>query len=357
MRKRNGKIELMRFFFSVGVLVFHINRALWENKKDIFPNISLCTHGNIGVEFFFLVSGFLMAKSIDRQLKNTPVLDASHLGDDTLQFLWRKVKGILPYHLIFALPMILVMWAIAPEKQPAQILSGLPSLLLINRTGIMGNFSNIIGPEWYISSMLLAMAILFPFCKRYYSNFTHLAAPLLAILLLGWMNQTSGHLSTSTQWDGLTFHCNLRALAELSLGTTCYEITKIMDRHTFSFLQQLSISVAEGLCYLLTFCFLFSRLSYSYEVYVVFLLAVAITLSFSQKGLLGNSALFQNNLCLFLGGISLPIYLIQDVFRYSILYLTPFAPKWKALLMLSLSLLFGSITYLIVTTVQNRKKA
>ena len=45
------------------------------------------------------------------------------------------------------------------------------------------------------------------------------------------------------------------------------------------------------------------------------LLAVGLTISFSGQSLLGNSRIFNNNICYFLGDISLPVYLGQNVAR------------------------------------------
>ena len=64
-KKRNGTIDILRFLFCIGILLFHIEKYIFEEPSlkngihfDFFP------HGSIGVEFFFLVTGWLMAKSI-----------------------------------------------------------------------------------------------------------------------------------------------------------------------------------------------------------------------------------------------------------------------------------------------------
>ena len=64
--KRNGKIELLRFIASVYVLMFHIDKYVLKLPPFKFSNeISLAffPHGSVGVEFFFLVSGYLMART------------------------------------------------------------------------------------------------------------------------------------------------------------------------------------------------------------------------------------------------------------------------------------------------------
>lgn len=350
--KRNGKIELMRFLFSIGVLVFHINQQLWSYKKTIAPGVSLCKRGNMGVEFFFLVSGFLMAKSIAGRIRREGSLTNSDtLGTETLQFLWRKAKGILPYHVPYCLLMLALLWQTHADDR-MELVRRLPSFFLFNRTGLMGDSSNLLGVEWYLSAMFLAMAVLYPLLRRHYDLMARLVCPVAALLILGWMQKTYGYLTTSTQWDGLTFHCNLRAIAELSLGVTCYEVSTALQKRSFTTPQRLLFSVAEALCYGLTFRYICSLLEASYEVSVVLLLTVAVTLSFSQVGLLAKTPLFQNQVCVFLGGVSLPIYLIQQLFQDGIRFYCPDLPnRDKAIWMFVLTVGFGALSYVVVTLV------
>ena len=55
-KKHNGIISLWKFIFSLVIMIYH--------AKIFFPeeNIPIFRGGYIGVEFFFLVSGFFLAK-------------------------------------------------------------------------------------------------------------------------------------------------------------------------------------------------------------------------------------------------------------------------------------------------------
>lgn len=62
---KNGKVELLRFFFCIAVLLFHEQKyILGEASLEHGVHFALFPHGSIGVEFFFVLSGVLMAKSI-----------------------------------------------------------------------------------------------------------------------------------------------------------------------------------------------------------------------------------------------------------------------------------------------------
>lgn len=57
MKQRNGKIEFLRFVFSMVVVLFHLNYVYFKDKLLLTDSISFFAYGYIGVEFFFLVTG------------------------------------------------------------------------------------------------------------------------------------------------------------------------------------------------------------------------------------------------------------------------------------------------------------
>ena len=65
-KNRIAIIEFMRFLFAAVVMLFH--SSVLRQPEDIF----VMPKGYIGVEFFFLLSGFLMAESaVKRCIQNT----------------------------------------------------------------------------------------------------------------------------------------------------------------------------------------------------------------------------------------------------------------------------------------------
>ena len=57
MKKHNGIISFWKFVFCMVIIIFHAGEY-FIGKQDI-----LFKYGSIAVEFFFVVSGFLMCKS------------------------------------------------------------------------------------------------------------------------------------------------------------------------------------------------------------------------------------------------------------------------------------------------------
>ena len=62
-KKINGEIEWLRFVFAIAVVLVHA-RNLFGEEWTYFRKASF------GVEFFFIVTGFLLAKSINKINEN-----------------------------------------------------------------------------------------------------------------------------------------------------------------------------------------------------------------------------------------------------------------------------------------------
>ena len=62
--QKNGGIELLCFLFCLIVLLFHEQKyLLGEASLKHGVHLAFFPHGSIGVEFFFVLSGALMASS------------------------------------------------------------------------------------------------------------------------------------------------------------------------------------------------------------------------------------------------------------------------------------------------------
>ena len=78
-RKRNGRIDLLRFVFAL-VIMLHHSRYVLGDDHAVFIG------GSLAVEFFFLVSGYLMAVSAERANQRGPM---TRPGAETWSFLLR----------------------------------------------------------------------------------------------------------------------------------------------------------------------------------------------------------------------------------------------------------------------------
>lgn len=76
---RRGDIDTLRALSVISVIIFHLDQRL-------FPN------GYLGVDIFFVISGFVITKSIIRNIKKN--------NFSFLEFYFRRIKRILPVFLV-----------------------------------------------------------------------------------------------------------------------------------------------------------------------------------------------------------------------------------------------------------------
>ena len=220
MKKRIQSVDILRLLFSVLVVLWHsryLNRC-GEHQ------LLLSDHA---VEFFFLLSGYLMARHVEKPMQGT-------LGRDTWAFLKKKIGSFYPVYLIaFVLNVII---RIIINRITASRLSFsffLWDILLLRETGLQGPFDTgtVIGSSWYLMAMILAMAILFPLLRKKTDFFLHVIAPLVSVLIYGWFSETHGNLYYTLQFENGISLGTVRAIADILMGCFCYTLcSKLKDR-------------------------------------------------------------------------------------------------------------------------------
>ena len=84
---RNGAIDFFRFYFCIMIVLRHSAHALPSGFPEIMKG------GALGVEFFFIVSGYLLACSAFKRVNNgNPIKVAA----DTNTFMKRKAGSLMP---------------------------------------------------------------------------------------------------------------------------------------------------------------------------------------------------------------------------------------------------------------------
>ena len=73
--KRNGYIDIIKFLFAIIIAEFHLGSGIFLG-------------GRIAVEGFFMITGYLMLKSSEKE--NATDIG---LGKSTASFLWKKYKA------------------------------------------------------------------------------------------------------------------------------------------------------------------------------------------------------------------------------------------------------------------------
>lgn len=307
---RNGKIEFYRFIFSMYVLFFHIGKYIIKPEYEDGALFSFFAKGGMGVEFFFIVTGFLMAKSVYKIRQADPSNANIFKSSEGLGFLRRKYFSILPQHIVaFAITFVayVLLKDLTLVGAIKKGIDSLPAFFLMQMNGMVFTSPNHV--TWYLSVMFVGIAIVYPFLKKYYETFTRYVAPIASLIVFGWLIHETKKLTGVETWVGIGYKGMLRGIFEIALGTSAFELSRFLSEKDFSFKQKLLLTLAEYACFGITSLYIVSQLNYKYEIYIVVLLFVMVSVCFSGKTIDGK--LFNNRVMAFLGKFTLPIYLSQ----------------------------------------------
>ena len=297
MKKRNGSIDFWKFVFSLVIAGFHSIYFARGEKFFFYDGANM-------VEFFFLVSGFLMAASVMKQDSQ-----GAAAWKSTWRFLFHKIKGMFPAYY--------VAWAVAFVIKNAA--GGFLPLALICKHGILSiwelfflrmagfNDWNANGATWYISAMLWVMLLLLPFFFKNKDFFLHITAPVLAIGILGYLYASTRVLRGNTDWTGICFKGLLRAAGVLCTGCVCYLACQKLKELTLTAFSKILLSIVEIGGYLFALFWTFGHDSSRMEFVILVLFAVSVTISFSHQGIL--APVFDNRAAYWLGSFSFPLFL------------------------------------------------
>lgn len=296
--KHNGIISFWKFCFCLMIIIYHAR--LFADKNDYI----LLPLGSIGVEFFFIVSGYFMTKKALNTTKET-----SGLGKETIGFILTKVKLLLPYVFLGGLLSLLFL-NIYTNMNVYKNISSLWDILLLKMTGLKGTQVNV--PAWYLSSMLLCMFILYPLIRKYKREFIYIAMPLIILLGSGIISQNVSNFRNPNDWLGFTFLGNIRALIELSIGSIIYVIYEKIKNVEFTTFGKIAITIIEILGFITPFIFSQFIASKKYDFIIILILSISILIAFTQKSL--DSHILNNKFTYWLERLSLPLY----IFNYPI---------------------------------------
>ena len=298
----NGGLDFWKLIFTFVIVIYHY--------AEISKTVSLFKSGSIAVEFFFILSGYFMAISAERK----PFTEK--LGTDTAQFIWRKIKSILPYYLIgWLIAAILNMqhWLMEPRTLGEIVLrisNMLPNFLLLSVSGMPEEV--VLGVTWYISAMLLAMAVIYPLLRKYKNIYLRIIAPLSAILLTGYLSQKYGGFFLSYEFDGFVPQNIIRACVGINIGCVVYVAAEKMKTIDFTIFSRILLGLVEigGYIWILVAMTIFPK---TYVFTELFIFLAVVTITASKKGIF--SSLFDNNIVMVVSSISLPLFLLHPTCR------------------------------------------
>ncbi len=208
---RNGYIDVVKFFFAILIAEFHLNSGMFLG-------------GRLAVEGFFMITGYLMVRTIENDRYPNDAL-----GVSTVRYISHKYFSLFP----ILLPSVIcasIVYALQWKYTLAEYVDRLPLLLFdifpLRNAGFAGNY--VVGISWYLSSMFIALSVLYPLCRKFRDTFILIVCPLLAFLNYGILSHFYGSLAVGSSFlnDSILNTGIMRAVAGCSLGCVIYEISK-----------------------------------------------------------------------------------------------------------------------------------
>lgn len=304
--KRNSVADILRFIFAIVIAVFHFQQKY--ELDGYFIN------GFIGVEYFFLISGWFMVKNAEKQ-------DNKLIGEKTYNYVLGKIKSFIkPYFICWMGSFILnnIYGKLTLRVWFFNLIEAVPSFIFLHTTGIKS--IDYLSQTWYISAMLFTIVICYPLLLKFKDVYVYCVSPIVGFLLLGYMCMNSNNLaSVDAQW-GITTKGTLRALAVMNLGVFSYGIgQKIKDinwtktsRTIFGFIEVIFFVFT---LYYATFPITEKRLDYVICIIIAIALMILLTID-NFISYLGDKL---NSFAVFLGRYSLYVYLIHIPIKNTVL--------------------------------------
>lgn len=296
-KARNGSLDLMKFVFSIVIVLLHSGNLFGRNK--FFPA------GHIGVEFFYIVSGYYMAKSALRYVD----VDSKQIGTITLKYIWHKIKHILPYFIVSCLVSFTLLHSINPTDfftMGKDALYMLSEMFMLQMAGFPGYWAT--GVAWYLSAMFLSMLIMYPLLLKNRDVFMKIIVPFNVTFVLGWVYYNYGTIgSPDILVLGLVFKGVLRAVIGLSIGCLCYQVSEVLKRYNYTSFMRALLTIIEVGGYVLVIYY--ANICYPGTVELVWILILLISVTITQTEKSYFYQCFKSSFFGFLGELSMYIYL------------------------------------------------
>lgn len=303
-KKKNSRIasvEFWRFFFTVLVCWYHLEIFFTTGK--LFPS------GTGAVEFFFVLSGFLLALSAGHHFEKHPEpLTPKEASAMAAQFIWKKVKAIFPVLVMVLILHIAINGGGYGRKDwlDAALNSEWDLLFMVGTPFGYQNGMCPIVPLWFLTALFIAGYV---YCYMLYRNFhfTLFLAPLIGVVLYSYFTLNSSLTLDFYVKMGFLTAGTVKAFAEMALGMSMYRLC--------AHLQTKKLKPVWGV--LLTILMLFAiyryfaltvKVSTGMDNFrrIVYILII-ILLSFLNQDVL--TGILNNRVSRMLGSISMTMYI------------------------------------------------
>ncbi len=296
MKKQNGNINLLKFLFSISILLLHSGMLY-----GFYP----WTGSWIAVEWYFVFAGYTLTAHIYKT-------DSQKVyGKEAVAYILKRIGTFYPYFIVacacsFFLRLYAGHYTIGSFRQLPDFL---PDLLLLQMFGIEGTWYT--GISWFLSALIICLFIFYPLLKKYRGVFDRTLAVIIPLFIYGYIDKTTGGLWSPGYWLGFCHKGLLRGIAGFCLGAVSYNIglfikAKIKPNHLMKWI----VAVLYAMVFYTMYKWDDSRIYYVFPYLYAVLIAADMT---NENGLVSDTAFTR-----FLGKISMIIYMTHAAWCYAL---------------------------------------
>lgn len=301
--KRNGKIDLLKFIFCIFIILGHLNSKFGNNPIK-YMALSLNNQYQLGVDFFFIVSGYFLLKSANK-------ITSSNIILDTLSYIKKRILSFLPEHLISYVLTLLVNLIISYESIKNaiyHIIISIPSLFLLDGWGLSKR--DYMLHEWYLFCLIIVIIFIFPILLKHNKTFTRIICPIISIFLLVYLIKNTGDICDISKhlFNDMISVKIVRSFSEVMLGICLYELVDYIRKLKLNNSLKIVLTIIEAIS--LLFClFVINQENRNLQIYYLLFLCIFLVITLSEISL--TNKLFNYDFFYILGKLSLPMYLSQ----------------------------------------------
>lgn len=334
MKRKNGKIELLRFLFALAIMAFH------------YPTFFKITEtAQIGVEFFYIIMGVFLAQKIATKEKQE-----EDIATSTMKYIISKAKSFYVYFI----PAFVIKTIIMAVSEDMGILSvldrlviSIPQLLFLNSLGFHTDTyagAIYVPASWFLSSALIGLAIVYPLAKQNWKLFVGLIAPLVICFSAGYLYMNFGTILVHYNFVNGINVALLRTIMDLAIGCICYEAAQRIKE------KIAKNKIAAGLevvLYAIVFASIFATTPATVEIPILICMAVAVTLTICK---MEEPSFFDRTVFYFLGKVSVPLYLLHCLVMQAMLLVFDDIRNWSMFAVFAVISVVGAMLAVVISS-------
>lgn len=277
---KNYSVEALRFIFMLVIAIWHFSR------------INPFTHGYIAVDFYFLLSGYLLYGSYVRHKY------------DALKYTVEKLKRFYPeYFLVFVIAFLMKLNLLLRDSDAVTLfLNAIPEGLMINSVGVFGCGVN--PASWYVSVLMVGGGILYAVLHWNKKVALSIVFPLLVLFSYTYLMGFGGSLEQFAN-DGFISQSLLRGMAGMALGAV---LAAFKERYSDSLEKKRIILDVACLLAVVVVCIVLFSVKH-YDRFALLAFSVLIISCFVPSTLINR--IFKSSIWVKLGGITFEMLLVH----------------------------------------------